>query len=122
MKAPVDKATTARVLAGIADAVRPVERARTAAAVDRVLASASRGCSESFYAWDLVTRHLLRELGLTVEDLGDLCPFCMMADRETDNTLDGWFHYYLNQSNVPEDERERYAPWVVSPHLFGGEQ
>lgn len=118
MKPSVTPDATRAVLADIADAVRPVERARTAAAVDRVLRTASRGCSETLYAWDVLTRPLLDELGLTAEPLGDLCPFCMLLDRETDNGLDGWFLYYLNPSNVPEDERQRYAPWVVSPHLF----
>lgn len=102
MKAPVDKASTARVLADIADAVRPVERARTAAAVERVIhvtAPSVTTCVSSCPCWVEETRAdwIHRDDATPGMDTGcdPECP-CMA------------------------DERRRYAPEVVSPHLFGG--
>lgn len=82
MKANVDRAETRRVLADIADAVRPVERARTAAAVDRVLE------------------------GIT----GGNGPLSMPRGSHTPYRT----HYLIDGTPV-----EFYAPWVISPHLFG---
>lgn len=104
MKAPVDKATTARVLADIADAVRPVDMARTAAAVERVLATMSSGelCNGPF----------------------DDCE-CWNGETERDDATPGLVRQctcdgedYCELSAAIDRQRERYAPWVVSPHLF----
>jgi hypothetical protein len=116
VKARVDRATTSRILDDIADAVRPVERARTTAAVDRVLATASAGCSEMASAFVEVTKPVAGSLGVEVTWLGDNCPYCSCYwDREYDELpgLHAEFDAYQ-----ADDQRERYAPWNVSPHLF----
>lgn len=114
MKPSATRVATARVLAEIDDAVRPVERARTAAAVDRVLASAApciwgAGCGED------VTDYLCDQLGLgfdaAVEQHDDkTCP-CTRDDYPERASLpglvaadSGWF--------------TEYQPRNVSPHLF----
>lgn len=115
MKASVTPAATARVMRDIAEAVRPVEHARTAAAVERVLRTASRGCSESFNGWLTVTQPLLEQSAF--DYLGDMCEWCVLFDEATDEVV-GLHIYYLDAECVPDDERRRYAPWNVSPHLF----
>lgn len=91
MKTNVDRAETRRVLADIADAVRPVERARTAAAVNRVLDGA---CANGPLSMPRGSHTPFRTYYLT----GDPA---------------------LNLLGPDEVLAEIYAPHVVSPHLFG---
>lgn len=118
MKARVDRAATERVLADIADAVRPVDRARTAAAVERVLRTASPGVFENAWGYFNLTQPLSVELGFTLADdrFGCQGP-CDGCDTDTAVDLPG-LTYYIDSGLVPGRERRRYAPWVVSPHLF----
>lgn len=98
MKPDSTRAATARVLADIEAAVRPVERARTAAAVDRVLTSAAPGPDGS-----LAPKTCLGGRG---------CPCSRwnkvpLSDRPRASISDSAFR-----------ARELYAPHNVSPHLF----
>lgn len=116
MKAPVDKAATRRVLAGI-DAVL---RERTAEAVERVLTTATPAPYE--YAWGLfnVTEPLHRELGFELVQRFGCERTCDACDAEDDRYNLPGLTFVLDASLVPARQRDRYAPWVVSPHLFGG--
>lgn len=102
MKPVPSRAATARVLADIDAAVRPVERARTAAAVDRVLATAMSGetclgpaedcdCHVGRIERCNATPGLIRDCSCG----GD----CELADHVS-------------------KQAQRYAPHNVSPHLF----
>lgn len=117
MKASVAPAATRRVLAGI-DAVL---RERTAQAVERVLATVSPAPYENAWGHITVTEPLSRGLGFElVRRFGCDGP-CDACDSEGDvDNLPG-LTYVLDASLVPDRDRRRYAPWVVSPHLFGGE-
>lgn len=111
MKPDSTRAATARVLADIDAAVRPVERARTAAAVDRVLTSASPGCSELWAAWCEVTSVLLGADIWSWPD--DQCPHCTWMDNVTDE-IPQFSSLRESRATVVTE----YAPWNVSPHLF----
>jgi hypothetical protein len=121
MKASVARADTARVLADIDDAVRPVERARTAAAVDRVLATASvahgpfAGAHIQSYEICAVAG---REPGHhTYCDTH--CPDpagCRSAAIEREDGHPGLAP--ARGAKCITRQRQTYAPWNVSPHLF----
>lgn len=103
MKASVDRSTTARVLADIADAVRPVERARTAAAhedggVPEAYTTCFDDCPQTEEHYDALVSMASCNATPGLARLG--------ADG-------GALRRLL------EDQRVDYAPWNVSPHLFG---
>ena len=130
MKAPTDKAATRRVLAGI-DAVL---RERTAAAVERTLTTASPGCSgyDAAAAAEDVVYRLCKELGVEpVRGVPCNVSGCeCFADPNRDDYI-GSDHATPGMTDAEEwndcladplhRQQRRYAPWVVSPHLFGGE-
>jgi hypothetical protein len=100
VKPTVDREATRRVLADIDDAVRPVERARTAAAVERVLDSAVSASG--------ITPH---------GACGDRsCP--CVEDAILRDSLGDWFRP-LSKAEFRDAVWQRgYAPWDISPHLF----
>ena len=117
MKPSVDRSATSRVLADIDEAVRPVERARTAAAVERVLQTVAPGMSGPLGGLD-VTFAVCDELDIDWFPgtwCDDACPWCDDADYGVDD-LPGFRHEWKNPPTAAE--RRRYAPWNVSPHLF----
>lgn len=129
MKASVAPATTRKVLAGI-DAVL---RERTAEAVERVLATASPGYSgyDTDTAAEDLVYHLCKELG--VEPAKGTSCFVAMCECFNDPDRDDYIssdHATPGMTDAEEwndfladpihRQRRRYAPWVVSPHLFGG--
>jgi hypothetical protein len=87
VKATVDPTATRRVLADIDAAVRPVEHARTAAAVERVLRTASCSLYEPADArralWELYEEFELTDV---VDDLCDFgeCSWCDEAEPVDD--------------------------------------
>lgn len=124
MKASVAPATTRKVLAGI-DAVL---RERTAEAVGRVLSTASPGHGPfpspeaSRLAFDLCSGAFPTVTTCPEDCPGWVAGECFAAEIDF-NSLPGMtdaqgFHGLLG--NSIETQRRRYAPWVVSPHLFGG--
>lgn len=68
-----------------------------------------------------VTEPLLKALGVeAVYRCPTECPQCLMSDELVDHCLDNWLYHPMNAGTVPQRERRIYAPWKVSPHLFGG--
>ena len=120
MKASINPAATRRLLADIADAIRPIEHARTAAAVDRVLATASRGLYDPM-SGRVALWELYEEVDLATSSNDDgvcLVGECSWCDQpEPVDDLPG-LTYYLDAQNIPCFDRERNTPWVVSPDLF----
>jgi hypothetical protein len=117
VKPSVDPEATRQLLADIADAVRPVELARTAAAVERVLRTMAPGLYQPAVG-GLVVAGVARELG--VEMAGDSrCRFgCEACAGHRGVDLPGLVAEWALTNNELVEQRERYAPWNVSPHLF----
>lgn len=128
MKPSVTPDATRAVLADIADAVRPVERARTAAAVERVLRTATADLWGEPAEAALHLADLYEDLGVTRLTLGELGCDCNGECRDDDvfairdDATPGMVtaHPLPDEAQVAaaEFQRRRYAPWVVSPHLF----
>lgn len=120
MKSAPTRAATARVLADIDAAVRPVERARTAAAVDRVLATASPGHGVATLASRGYTFRIAEEVG--VAPVRTYCEVHCLGGEECPGNLDDREDStggVLSALATPTPwQRERYAPHNVSPHLF----
>lgn len=93
------------MLADIDAAVRPVERARTAAAVDRVLATAMSGetCMGAAEDCDCLDAEIER-----CNATPGLITDCSCGGAVTGCAL---------SAHIGE-QMQRYAPWNVSPHLF----
>jgi hypothetical protein len=124
VKPSVDREATRQMLADIADAVRPVELARTAAAVDRVLATATPSMASQCDEGVELADDLCVELGLELEYPGlcldDDCP-CLFgaANVDRDEATPGMVA--IRSVGDPADrliQEARYHPWNVSPHLF----
>lgn len=119
MKPSVAIEDTRRVLADIEAVVLQVEMARTAAAVERVLATASPGVFESPTAAQVV-RPLFAELGVFRPQLGCAggAGCGCVEDVIPVDGLPGLWHAAFVYSRDLVTQRALYAPWVVSPHLF----
>jgi hypothetical protein len=118
VKPSVTPDATRAVLADIADAVRPVERARTAAAVDRVLETAAPSILGCGAGWS-IAKGLSVELGIQLADVGHTGS-CGCFEAYIDRDSLGDLLAAADDCSCEEcaDTHERYAPWVVSPHLF----
>lgn len=131
MKGSASPITTRQVLAGIADAIRPVECARTAAAVDRVLETATPGLNgETWEGNNVAYRVAVGDLDIDLSPLRfhDLADTDMeVVDATPGMALAGLAEYVLDgpystasPSTALVWQQHRYAPWRVSPHLFPG--
>jgi hypothetical protein len=117
VKPSVDREATRQLLADIADAVRPVELARTAAAVERALRTASPSVFQ-LATGAFLAQPILDELGLQRprHGCGEGCG-CEDDTIEPDDLPGLSMQFLVVGSNLTE-QQSRYAPWVVSPHLF----
>lgn len=114
MKASVDRQATREVLAAIEDAVRPVELARTSAAAERVLRTATPSTEGPASGSAMFTFDLAHELGVTPVMFDHLGCDCLFESGIEFDNLGDWFEVSYAATSG------RYAPWVVSPHLFEG--
>ena len=119
MKPSVTPAATAKVLAGIDRTL-----GTTAEAVERVLQTATPGLGGDVSSAEEVTSLLCEELGLeplnwlaTFSCEDDDCPWCN-TDGYLVVELPGFRAPWMRPSDA---ERDAYAPWVISPHLFATE-
>jgi hypothetical protein len=122
VKPSVSPTTTSRVLLDIERAVAPVERARTAAAVERVLRTASPGISPDAIDVVPITKQICRDVGVKpvqrtlCQQVGCEClwePSMERVHATPGMVVDlGFFDL--------SDQVQTYAPWRVSPHLIEG--
>lgn len=124
-KSAVDRATTRRVLDDIDATLRPIDRARTAAAVDRVLATSCPDFWSETAAGALATAGLYEELNITRRDrVTEGCDLdCECSDADIDDLVDDATPGMVPGNSLAFDltiQRKRYAPEVISPHQFGG--